>query len=71
MWLTYQCLSRDAKQQAEKLREQLQASEGHVAKLKQDNMVLRAQLGEDLPQDEPGSSGQPNGKLSWPRLLLC
>ena len=68
--LKYQCLSREAKQQAEKLREQLQASEAHVTKLKQENMVLQAQLREDLSQNEPGFSGQPDGKQSWPRLLL-
>lgn len=69
--LKYQGLSREAKQQAEKLREQLQASEAHAAKLKQENMALRAQLGEDLPQNEPRSSSQPNGKQSRQRLLTC
>ena len=64
--LKYQGLSREAKQQAEKLREQLQASEAHAAKLKQENMALRSQLGEDL-KNEPRSSSQPNGKL----CLLC
>lgn len=63
-------VSREAKQQAEKLREQLQASEAHAAKLKQENTALRAQLGEVLPDNEPGFSGRPNGKQLWPRLLL-
>ncbi|KAK9842949.1 hypothetical protein WJX74_004808 [Apatococcus lobatus] len=38
---------REAKQQAEKLREQLQASEMLAAKLKEDNAALRARLKED------------------------
>ena len=62
--LTCQFLDRETKQQAEKLREQLQASEMHIAKLKDENAALRERLQEleqPLPDPQPELSSRLSG----------